>query len=179
MDKVKEESASETITDVMDRNVLTHPQPTNCNGIKVSNLGYINNMMCINKDTWGVIFSCMIIKELWRSYPLKHTRQNQECHLWLQGTGSGLKKWQRSWRINQGFRVQIEKAEKYLGVKIMSGDIEDSKEEGKNPLQHHQEGQCQPGCLWICWGPKETMHQVQTPWLDPTPTMNQKHQSSM
>ena len=40
---------------------------------------------------------------------------------------------------------------------------EDSKEEGKNPLQHHQEGQCLPGFLWICWGPKETMHQVQTP----------------
>ena len=56
-------SASATISDIMDRNVENHPKKFYLNGVQVSNMGYVDDTMCIDSDAIGVIFSCMIIEE--------------------------------------------------------------------------------------------------------------------
>ena len=50
-------SASATISDIMDRNVENHPQKFYLNGVQVSNMGYVDDTMCIDSDAIGVIFS--------------------------------------------------------------------------------------------------------------------------
>ena len=120
-------SASATISDVMDRNVECHPNPVHVNEVKTANLGYVDDTLCMDYDAIGTKFSSQIIEETLEELALQ--AHNEKTKLIL----CGKKEWVEKTKLEieadppkiQGFTLKIEKMEKYLGVKIVSGEIND------------------------------------------------------
>ena len=120
-------SAAATISDTMERNVATHPCPTIHNGVNIANLGYVDDTATIDEDPEGTKFSCKIIQEAFEELSLE-AHSSKTVHIlcgnpkWIQEMTEDLRK--NPAKI-QGFEVKIAKDEKYLGLKIVTGDIKD------------------------------------------------------
>ena len=123
-------AASATISEAMDRNVLTHPNPAHCNGVKVSNLGYVDDTLSLDKEEVGTKFSCQIIEETLEELSLE--AHPDKTKIVVCGNKEWIEEKKRKLDLDppeiQNFKVKTEHSEKYLGVKIVSGDIEDIKE---------------------------------------------------
>ena len=120
-------SAFAAISDVMDRNVESHPQPFYVNQVNCSNQGYVDDTMCMDSDNIGVIFSSKIIEETLEELSLEahpEKTKNIVCgeKTWVEDMTRRLR--EKPAEI-QGFRVKVDTSEKYLGVKIVSGDVSD------------------------------------------------------
>ena len=120
-------SAAATISDTMERNVATHPCPITHNGVNIANLGYVDDMATIDEDPEGTKFSCKIIQEAFEELSLE-AHPSKTVHI-LCGAPNWIQKMSEDLKNNpakiQGFEVKIAKDEKYLGLKIVTGDIND------------------------------------------------------
>ena len=120
-------SAAATISDVMERNVATHPCPTVHNGVNIANLGYVDDTATIDEDPEGTKFSCRIIQEAFEELSLE-AHDSKTIHI-LCGNQAWIQRMKKDLENNpaniQGFNVRISEEDKYLGLRIVTGDIPD------------------------------------------------------
>ena len=118
-------SASACISDVMDRNTSAHPEPTIFNGEVVSNLGFVDDTATMDTTVKGVKASCRIIQETFdelslEAHPTKSVNLVCGSKDWVEKTKKEL---MEDPAQIQGFKVKVAENEKYLGMKLVSGDI--------------------------------------------------------
>ena len=88
-------------------------------------MGYVDDTMCMDKDNVGTTFSCKIIENTLDELSLE-AHKDKTKHV-ICGNKEWVEEMTKKLENNpaeiQNFRVKVEKSEKYLGVKIVSGEI--------------------------------------------------------
>ena len=120
-------SASASISDVMDKNVATHPAPLIVNDVNIANQGFVDDTATADDNNIGVKFSCKAIQNTFdelslEAHPSKTVHVIAGSPEWVARTREDLDK---NPATIQGFNVKTADSEKYLGLKIVSGDISD------------------------------------------------------